>query len=47
MTDGKKTHTEDWKAIAWKKMQVNVYRLQKRIYRAKSRGFSPRLFVPK
>lgn len=38
MADGKQLHTEDWKTIAWKKIQVNVYRLQKRIYRAKSRG---------
>jgi RNA-directed DNA polymerase len=30
--------TEDWKTLPWKPYQRNVYRLQKRIYRAKRRG---------
>jgi RNA-directed DNA polymerase len=37
MTDAK-THTEDWKALPWKKYQREVFRLQKRIYRASFRG---------
>jgi len=32
------THTEDWATLPWKKYQRNVYRLQKRIYRAARRG---------
>ncbi len=30
--------SEVWKSIPWKKFQRNVFRLQKRIYRAKQRG---------
>lgn len=30
--------SEVWKTIPWKKIQRNVFRLQKRIYRAKQRG---------
>ena len=30
--------TEDWKTIPWKKLQRNVFRLQKRIYQAQLRG---------
>jgi len=30
--------SEAWKSIPWKKYQRNVFRLQKRIYRAKQRG---------
>jgi hypothetical protein len=33
MTDAQ-PHTEGWKTIPWKKYQREVYRLQKRIYRA-------------
>jgi RNA-directed DNA polymerase len=38
MTDVKKSQTEDWKSLPWKKIQRNVFRLQKRIYRARRRG---------
>lgn len=31
-------HTEDWQTLPWKKFQRNVYRLQRRIYRATQRG---------
>ena len=37
MTDGT-SHTEDWAALPWKQYQRNVYRLQKRIYRAARQG---------
>jgi RNA-directed DNA polymerase len=37
MTD-EQAHTEDWKALPWKKFQRNVFRLQKRIYQAQIRG---------
>jgi len=37
MTDVRK-HTEDWKTLPWKQYQRNVFRLQKRIYRAALRG---------
>jgi RNA-directed DNA polymerase len=37
MADGT-THTEDWAALPWKKYQRNVYRLQRRIYRAARQG---------
>jgi RNA-directed DNA polymerase len=30
--------SEDWKTLPWKKIQRNVFRLQKRIYQAKLRG---------
>jgi RNA-directed DNA polymerase len=30
--------TEDWQALPWKKIQRNVFRLQKRIYQAQLRG---------
>lgn len=30
--------SEVWKSIPWKKIQRNIFRLQKRIYRAKQRG---------
>jgi RNA-directed DNA polymerase len=30
--------SEVWKSLPWKKLQRNVFRLQKRIYRAKKRG---------
>ena len=29
---------EDWKEIDWKKVEVNVFKLQKRIYRASRSG---------
>ena len=32
------TRTEDWKTLPWKKLQRNVFRLQKRIYQAQLRG---------
>jgi len=38
MTDVNKSQTEDWKSLPWKKIQRNVFRLQKRIYRARRRG---------
>jgi RNA-directed DNA polymerase len=34
----RKRRTEDWKTLRWKEYQRNVYRLQKRIYRAARRG---------
>ena len=37
MADGT-AHTEDWAALPWKQYQRNVYRLQKRIYRAARQG---------
>lgn len=37
MTDAE-MHTEDWKALPWKKYQREVFRLQKRIYQASLRG---------
>jgi RNA-directed DNA polymerase len=37
MTPAKKP-SEVWKTLPWKKIQRNVFRLQKRIYRAKQRG---------
>ena len=37
MTPAKKP-SEVWKSIPWKKYQRNVFRLQKRIYRARKRG---------
>jgi RNA-directed DNA polymerase len=37
MTPAKKP-SEVWKSIPWKKFQRNVFRLQKRIYRARLRG---------
>ncbi len=33
-----KQATEDWKKLPWKTFQRNVFRLQKRIYRAEQRG---------
>jgi RNA-directed DNA polymerase len=30
--------TEDWKKLPWKQFQRNIFRLQKRIYRAEQRG---------
>jgi RNA-directed DNA polymerase len=35
---GVERHTEDWQTLPWKEIQRNVYRLQKRIYRAARRG---------
>ena len=35
--------TEDWKTIPWKKLQRNVFRLQKRIYQAQIRGDKKRV----
>jgi RNA-directed DNA polymerase len=32
------THTEDWRALSWSTIERNVFRLQKRIYRATARG---------
>lgn len=32
------TRTEDWQTLPWKKFQRNVFRLQRRIYRATQRG---------
>ena len=37
MTPAKRP-SEVWKTIPWKKFQRNVFRLQKRIYRARLRG---------
>ena len=34
---------EDWKALPWKDIQRNVFRLQKRIYRAASRNEAKRV----
>ena len=34
------TRTEDWKTLPWKKLQRNVFRLQKRIYQAQLEGHS-------
>jgi RNA-directed DNA polymerase len=34
----RRRHIEDWKALPWKKIQRNVFRLQQRIYRAERRG---------
>ena len=34
----RRRHTEDWKALPWKKHQRNVFRLQKRIYQAARQG---------
>ena len=39
--DGSETlarHTEDWKSLPWKQFQHNVFRLQRRIYKASHRG---------
>ena len=33
-----KTIVYDWDAIDWKKIESSVFKLQKRIYRASSRG---------
>ncbi len=30
--------TEEWKAIPWRKLEVRVFKLQKRIFKAKERG---------
>ena len=38
MSTPSQRHTEDWRAIDWKKVQREVFRLQKRIYRAARRG---------
>jgi RNA-directed DNA polymerase len=35
---GEPTRTEDWKTLPWKKLQRNVFRIQKRIYQAQIRG---------
>ena len=35
---GEQTRTEDWETLPWKKLQRNVFRLQKRIYQAQIRG---------
>src|SRR5215469_496277 len=32
------TVSEDWNLLPWRKLERHVYRLQKRIYRASSRG---------
>src|SRR5512145_1022511 len=37
MTD-ERVRTENWRDIPWKKLQRNVFRLQKRIYQAQLRG---------
>ena len=34
----RRRHIEDWKALPWKKIERNVFRLQQRIYRAERRG---------
>jgi len=33
-----KSRTEDWKALPWKHIQREVFRLQRRIYQAERRG---------
>ena len=33
-----RTRTEDWNTLPWKDIQRNVFRLQRRIYRAARRG---------
>jgi len=35
---GEQNRTEDWKTLPWKKLQRNVFRLQKRIYQAQICG---------
>ena len=42
MTD-EQNRTEDWKTLPWKKLQRNVFRLQKRIYQAQIRGDKKRV----
>jgi RNA-directed DNA polymerase len=37
MADVDRRHTEDWRALPWKRFQRDVFRLQKRIYQASSR----------
>lgn len=37
MTDVQ-THTEDWEMLTWKQIERNIFRLQKRIYKATLRG---------
>src|SRR5687768_8997032 len=32
------TPTYEWKALSWRKLEQNVFKLQRRIYRASSRG---------
>src|SRR5215467_3786648 len=32
------TQSEDWAQLPWRKLEQHVYRLQKRIFRASSRG---------
>ncbi len=32
-----KSRTEDWRALPWKDIQRNIFRLQKRIYQATRR----------
>jgi RNA-directed DNA polymerase len=34
----RRRHIEDWKTLAWKEIERNVFRLQQRIYRAERRG---------
>ena len=34
----RRRHIEDWKALPWKEIERNVYRLQQRIYQAERRG---------
>lgn len=34
----RRRHIEDWKALPWKDIERNVFRLQQRIYRAERRG---------
>ena len=34
----RRRHIEDWKALPWKDIERNVFRLQQRIYQAERRG---------
>jgi len=33
-----KLQTVEWKALPWRKLEVRVFKLQKRIFKAKERG---------
>jgi len=34
----RRRHIEDWKALPWKEIERNVFRLQQRVYQAERRG---------
>jgi len=35
---GVQQHTEGWETLSWKQFERNIFRLQKRIYKATLRG---------